>query len=104
MILEAYSVMDKAVNAFLQPFFCRSKGEAIRSFGQAVNEPGHQFNKHYADYVLFYVGQWNDLSGTFDAAEPARIIAGNEVLANDDVVLSPSAAAQAVNGSRKMPM
>lgn len=81
MRLEVYSVFDEAVKAFLPPFFLRSRGEAIRSFAAAVNDPQHQFHKHTKDYVLFMCGVFDDGSGTFDllARGPELVISGLQV-------------------------
>lgn len=80
MIYELYTVYDAAVKAFLPPFFCRAKGEAIRSFSASVNESGHQFNKYAADYTLFYLGQYDDGPGIFDVSIPVRVVNAYEVL------------------------
>ncbi|UDN67736.1 nonstructural protein [robinz microvirus RP_105] len=63
MRLGAYSVNDKAVNAFLPPFFCRTDAEATRSFSQACNDPQHDFNKHASYYTLFALGEFDDENG-----------------------------------------
>jgi len=65
MILQIYSVYDKAVGAYLQPFYARSRGEAIRSFMDACNNEKHQFATSPADYQLMYLGLWDDDSGLF---------------------------------------
>lgn len=80
MKLEVFSVMDAAVGAFMQPFFCRSRGEAIRSFSEACNDPKTGFHKNAADYTLFSVGSWDDGSATFDCAPPVRIVSALEVV------------------------
>lgn len=78
MILEVYSVMDKAVKAFLPPFFVRSKGEAIRSFSDACNDGKHQFAVHSADYLLVYLGTFDDSNGLIVGVEPQRVISATE--------------------------
>lgn len=83
MILECYSVMDKAVKSFLQPFFARSRGEALRSFTEVVNTKDHQFNRHVSDYTLYFCGRWDDASGCFESSEPVRVVSGLEVLVDD---------------------
>lgn len=85
MIMEAYTVFDKAVGAFLQPFYVRSKGEAIRSFTEAVNQKDHQFGKYPADYTLMFCGTFDDSSGIFtcDKAGPARVIGATECITDD---------------------
>ncbi|QCQ84738.1 nonstructural protein [Blackfly microvirus SF02] len=83
MILQVFSVLDKAVLAFLPPFFVRSKGEAIRSFSDACQDKEHQFAKHMTDYVLMYLGEWDDKSGAFVSCEPERVVAAHEVAASE---------------------
>lgn len=83
MKLLIFSVYDKAVQAYLQPFYARSKGEALRQFTDACNDQGHQFAKHAADYTLVQFGEFDDASGMFDCAEPARIIGALECVADN---------------------
>lgn len=57
------SIYDSAVKAYLQPFFQRTRGEALRSFRAAVNEEGHNFQVHAADYTLFVIGEFDEDTG-----------------------------------------
>ncbi len=77
MRLHIFSVYDSKAEAFLPPFFYGTKGQAMRSFGDAVNEEGHQFRKHAADYTLFYVGVFDQDEGAFDVTAPVSL--GNAV-------------------------
>lgn len=79
MITEIFSVYDSAVNAYLPPFFARSKGEAIRSFTEAASTRDHQFAKHALDYTLMSLGKFDDGSGTFETDLPVRIVGASEV-------------------------
>ncbi|QCQ84952.1 nonstructural protein [Blackfly microvirus SF02] len=83
MKMLIFSVFDAAVNAYLQPFFVRSKGEAIRSFQDAVNDPKSQFNIHYTDYSLFLLGSYDDASGVFDTNIPERVTGARDVIVED---------------------
>jgi len=98
MIMEMYVVYDRAVQAYLQPVFVRSRGEMLRSFQSAVNSADHQFNKYAADYTLFYVGSYDDASSMFEGVVPERVISALEVLmpVEGDPVLEPPP----LNGSR----
>jgi hypothetical protein len=60
MIFKTFTVYDSKTEAYLQPFFVNSKGAAIRSFSDASNEPGHQFNKYPEDFTLFELGEYDD--------------------------------------------
>lgn len=64
MIRKVFSVYDSKVEAFLQPFFMHTKGEAIRGFTEIVNDPNHQFSKYPADYTLFELGNYDDSNGS----------------------------------------
>jgi len=87
MILHLYSVMDKAVQAYMTPFFCRSDAEAMRSFADAVSNPEHQFNRHVSDYVLYRVGLFDDAEGmVVPCQEPQRIVAGSSLGGRGDEV------------------
>lgn len=82
MMLNLYSVHDAAVQAFLQPFFARSHGEALRSFQDACNDPKTAFHAHTNDYSLWFLGSFNDASGDLAATHPAaeKLLNGTEAL------------------------
>lgn len=73
MKLGIYTVHDAATMAYMQPFFARANGEALRSFASAVNEEGHSFNRHAADYTLFRIGEYDDSTGKIDACAPVSL-------------------------------
>lgn len=66
MRMLGFSVYDRKVEAFLPIFFARSKGEALRSLGDAATDPNHQFAKHAADYILYQVCVFDDQTGHVD--------------------------------------
>lgn len=80
MIMHVFSVYDAAVSAYLPPFFCRSRGEAVRSFTEACNNREHQFWKHAGDYHLFRLGEFDDANGTFTCGVPGRVLSALEVV------------------------
>jgi len=83
MKFQIFSVYDRAISAFVQPFYARTKGEAIRSFTEACNDEKHQFNRHAADYSLMHLGEFDDNAGLFNCADPARVISALEVQTDD---------------------
>lgn len=80
MKMQVFSILDKAVGAYLQPFFCRAKGEALRSFIDAVGDEKGDFCKHPDDYVLFWVSEFDTESGIFLAMEPQRLLSAREAV------------------------
>jgi hypothetical protein len=81
MQLYVFSVYDKAVGAYLQPFFSRSKGEALRQFMEACADEKAMFGKHASDFTLMYLGMYDDVSGLFDTSEPERLLGALEARA-----------------------
>lgn len=66
MILKMYTVYDSGVEAYMQPFYVRGNGDAIRRFSDTVNNKDHDFNKHPDHYTLFEIGSFDDNTCKFD--------------------------------------
>lgn len=58
-----YSIYDSKVEAFMPPFLMRNKGEAIRAFGQTVNDPKSNLCQWPADFTLFEIGEFDEYTG-----------------------------------------
>ena len=69
MIQQIYVVHDKAVGAYLRPFFQRTHAEAIRTFKSAANDPSSPFNQFPNDYTLFYIAEYEEESGNITPLE-----------------------------------
>lgn len=67
MILHVFSVFDSAVQAYMPPFFERSHGAAIRAFANAFVDPNGNFSKRPADYDLYALGTFDDVSGVLSS-------------------------------------
>lgn len=80
MVLVA--VRDAKASVFSQPMFFQSLGQALRSFGDAVNDDKSEFAKHPEDYSLWHLGYYDDAVGVPEplAEGPRHIVNGaNEV-------------------------
>lgn len=80
MKLQMFTVYDSAVGAYLQPFFCRSPGEAVRSFQDACNDPKSSFAAHLNDFTLYALGEWDDAGGVFHPTMPTRVTSATEMV------------------------
>ncbi len=60
---RVYSVFDIKGKCYTKPFFMVHNGEALRLFGDAVNDEKTTLNKHPEDYQLFLIGTFDDNSG-----------------------------------------
>lgn len=90
MKLLVCAAYDGAVRAYLQPFFSPTKASAIRSFSDAVQAEGSQFAKHYADFHLALLGEFDDSAGSLVSLQaPERLISASECLP-DDVLFPPA--------------
>lgn len=63
MILKVFSVYDSKAEAYMQPFFFNSRGQAVRAFSDTANDPKSQLNRHAGDFTLFEVGEYDDSNG-----------------------------------------
>jgi len=79
MKMKVFSVFDSKASAYLQPFFMVTKGTAIRAFSDLVNDEKHQFGKHPEDFTLFELGEWEDMTNSWEMlAAPHAIGVGVE--------------------------
>lgn len=79
MKLMVCSIMDSSVGVYSPPMVFRTKGEAIRSFTDAVKDNNLPFNKHPEDYRLWFLGEWDDNSGLLTPMKPEPILGAAEV-------------------------
>ncbi len=73
---KLYVVYDSKTEQYLPPITHSAKGEAIRSFSDAINQEGTLFNNHPADFTLFEVGEYSPEDGSFYIYE-AKVTLGN---------------------------
>lgn len=60
MLFSVFAIYDSGISTWMPPIFLRNKGEMLRAFVEAVNNPESKFYKHPSDYTLFEIGTWND--------------------------------------------
>ena len=81
MKLVVFSIYDKAVGAYMRPFFMQSEGQALRAFMDDVVSAESVVAKHPEDYALFRIGTWTDDLGALEAEEPRCIARAHELVA-----------------------
>lgn len=60
-----FSVLDSKVGLFAQPFFMRSKGEALRAWVDNVNDKESPMSRHPGDFALMELGEYDEETGQF---------------------------------------
>lgn len=71
--LSIFTLRDSKVNAYLQPFFMRSQGEAERAIKDILRDPNHNITRYAEDYSLFLHGSFDETTGIFATHEPKVI-------------------------------
>jgi hypothetical protein len=66
MELKVFGIYDSKAEAYLPPFFVKSKGEAIRAITSHVMDEHHNFCKYAEDFTLFELGSWDDSTAKFE--------------------------------------
>lgn len=66
MKYKIYTVYDSKVEAYLQPFFLRANGEALRAFVELANDKSKSVGQNPEDFTLFEIGVYDDTSAQFE--------------------------------------
>ena len=66
MVMVMVCVLDDKLGEFLPPMGMRTRGEALRSFQNMVNDPNNgNLHSHPEDFSLWEVGTFDSNSGLF---------------------------------------
>lgn len=87
-MLFVYAIYDSAAQSYQAPFAVANKGSAMREFIDACNNKDTFLAKHPADYTLFLLGTFDDLSATFNM-ELAPVRVGTAIEFVKPVSLTP---------------
>ncbi len=72
------SIFDVKAQAYSQPMFFQSSGQAVRTFSDEANRTDGNIGAHPEDYTMFCLGEWDEREGkitVYDALKPlARAI------------------------------
>lgn len=76
MKTQMFAIYDAKAEAYLPPFFLPNKKMALRAFTDCVNQQGHNFNLHPADYTLFHIAEFDDEFGEVTSVERRALANG----------------------------
>lgn len=80
MILQCFSVYDRAAMTFGHPFYMVNAPAAMRSFIDAFDNPQSMLAKHPDDFELRRIASFDDETGRFDSlAVSETVMTGSEV-------------------------
>lgn len=80
MINEIYVVKDVTADVGMVPLFRENEAVAIRDFSQAVTDPNNPMSQNPDDYVLYHVGNYDDINLYVQPKDPQRVITGIEAV------------------------
>lgn len=63
MMLKIYAVYDQKAEAYMRPFFTGTRGLAIRSVVDLMNDKQSFAASHPEDFFLFELGTYDDSNG-----------------------------------------
>lgn len=63
MIFKMFCIHDSKVGAYMQPFFARSIGDAMRSWTAVCNDGKSMMSIYPGDYTLFEIGSYSEDTG-----------------------------------------
>jgi len=75
MQLKMFSICDTKAGFYNQPFFQHSRLEAERSFMSLAYDSNSTISKYPEDYDLYYLGEYDNITGKITAlSTPEHII------------------------------
>lgn len=91
MIYRYYSVYDRKALVYMPPFHALTDAAAIRSIRDAMADPNTSLHRHPDDFVLFFVGHYNDENGQMHPAMPCVHVVDVSALSSKAMPTSSSA-------------
>ncbi|AXL15265.1 nonstructural protein [Microviridae sp.] len=67
MLKKIFAIYDEKSEAYLQPFFMDTNGQAIRAITDCLSDPDHNFARHPSDYTLFIIGEFDNNTASIDS-------------------------------------
>lgn len=68
--MEIFSVYDSKAKAYQRPMLFDNGAQATRSFEVVVNDPNSDYSRWPEDFVLFKIGEFDELSGSLTSCVP----------------------------------
>ena len=78
--MKMYSIYDQIAKAYQNPIYAVNDGAAIRIFQEAVNDEQTYLSKAPQDYIMFFIADYDEQTGTIQSDLPRKLIHGNEVV------------------------
>lgn len=84
VIVSIYDTKGKTHNP---PFFQRTVGEAERTFTKIVNDKNSIINQYPADFVLNWIGEFDDDNGSIESRPLQPLCTAAQVLESNSLLM-----------------
>lgn len=78
--LGVFVICDVKAGMFYPPSVSNTRYEAVRTFTDVVNDRSLPFVKHPEDYRLFYIGDYDNVSGQIDGCTPEFVASASDLV------------------------
>lgn len=85
MKTKLFSTYDSKAQVYGKIFQARSEAECIRSLKQVANDPKHEIGMYAEDYALFYLGEYDDISGKIELPNTPKSICSAHSLVDETI-------------------
>ncbi|AXL14618.1 nonstructural protein [Microviridae sp.] len=82
MKTEIYTIFDTKAQIYNKPFHQINEAVALRTATDLANDSNSEIAKSPQDYILFYLGNYDDQSAQFELCEPKSICKFHELVKN----------------------
>lgn len=72
--MHIYTIYDSKAETYLNPFYFKNKGEAIRAWTETVNDGKSTMSKYPEDFTLFKIGEFDENKATIEMLEAKESI------------------------------
>lgn len=80
MLQRIYAIKDTKAGMYNTPFFQPTHGTAERAFMELVRDEKSFVHKYPADYDLYYLGSYDDITGELVSEQsPQHIVSGTQL-------------------------
>lgn len=80
--MRIFTVYDTKASIYGQPFYAVTDGIALRMFSDAVNNnsPDNALNRYPEDFTLYYIGEFDDATGSVTGNLTPILVANGTVV------------------------
>lgn len=82
MQTEIYTIYDTKAQIYNKPFHQQNKAVALRTATDLANDPNSEIAKNPEDYIMFYLGTYDDQTAKHDLTEPEVLCKFHELVHN----------------------